>query len=223
MTATARAKSQDWTYLKDKLYDNVTEPFTLFIEGSERPEILVRGVPDEIFEGSAMKLQVALATPPAYHVDVTLGLQWISGEERPLEASSIDVSFESGEAYVWKDVDIFLAGTEPFLGNSTLEITATGSSESFVYDSSHPLGVPSKTFDVLVKDTGDLGVCLGPGKCRRITTRDFKFDGIDDMLVKTPYEVRNGEVRPSSQLRGKCLHTQSCITFLLSGCNGDTR
>ena len=189
------------------LYENLTEPFTLFIEDSQRPEILVRGVPEEIFEGSAMKLQVALATPPAEGVNVMLGLEWISGEERPLEASSMDVSFEAGEVYVWKDVEIFLAGTEPFLGNSTLEIKATSFSESIVYDSSHPLGVPSKTFDVLVKDTGDIGVCLGPGKCRKITKRDFKFDGIDDMLVNTPYEVKNGEVRPLSRLLRVCLRT----------------
>ena len=207
MTATARAKSQEWAYQKDTLYDDLTESFTLFIEDSQRPEILVRGVPDEIYEGSAMKLQVALATPPTEGVNVMLGLEWISGEERPLEASSMDVSFEAGEAYVWKDVEIFLADTEPFLGNSTLEIKATSFSESIVYNSSHPLGVPSKTFDVLVKDTGDLGVCLGPGKCRRITKRDFKFDGIDDMLVNTPYEVKNGEVRPLSQLLGVCLRT----------------
>jgi hypothetical protein len=195
LTASARSVSQEWTFQKDGLYDNLTEPFTLSIEGSPRPEILVRGVRDELYEGSTMRLQVALATPPSSDVNVTLGLGWTSGEERSVNASATVISFGAGEALVWKDLDVVVTDSEQYLGNSTLAITASAASDSIVYDSSQPLGAPAKNFEVLVMDTGELGVCLGPGKCRRVTKYDFKFDGSDQDLVVTPYEVKLGKVR----------------------------
>lgn len=202
----------------DQAYHGVSTGITLYVEDGQAPDVLFRAVPLLLDEGDITAYQVSLATPPDGDVQVTVEYSWARGNPHAVQVTPAVLEFSAGESLVWQDVNIALAPTPSYLGDSILLLKHTSASDDPLYDSSNPIGVPKRSFSIPVHDDEDVGVCLA--SCARYTEYDFFFDFLNGgESPETPYEVLNGKVRPppiqpSTGIGQLCPRPAQCCSLL---------
>jgi hypothetical protein len=122
----------------DTAYDGLeNDDLEVVVIDPRPPEILVSKRVDSTQEGQLVEYQLALATAPSDNVTVSTSTAWLEGLPKHMEAS-FNVTFNAGEAFVWKRVSFVVPYNQTFLGDALLGITHVASSSDPLYSTGQP-------------------------------------------------------------------------------------